>query len=95
MARPKASRKKTSHLATARDSLDFRDWIYEPSLAILPEYVLPRHDRALLAPGAGDLIVFNGGWHAHWIEPVASGERWTIGGFASLARDRSRVLLWS
>jgi hypothetical protein len=42
MARPKANRKKDGRGTSERDSLDFRDWIYEPTLRALPEACLPK-----------------------------------------------------
>ena len=40
MTRPRASRTPDGARAAPRDSLDFRDWIYQPALVPLPEYVL-------------------------------------------------------
>ncbi len=42
MSRPKANRKKSDPRASKRDSLDFRDWIYEPALLPLKEESFPR-----------------------------------------------------
>jgi hypothetical protein len=42
MARPRATRRKNGRGTSERDSLDFRDWIYEPTLRALPEACLPR-----------------------------------------------------
>lgn len=49
----------------------------------------------LVAPCAGDLLVFDGGRHVHEVMPVR-GERarWTLGGFAARSRDGSKVLAW-
>jgi hypothetical protein len=42
MARPKANRRKNDPLAAKKDSVDFRDWIYEPVLVPLKESLLPK-----------------------------------------------------
>ena len=42
MPRPRANRKKSDPKASKRDSLDFRDWIYEPALVPLKEETFPR-----------------------------------------------------
>ena len=43
MGRPPANRKKSDPRASKRDSLDFRDWIYEPALLPLKEESFPRN----------------------------------------------------
>jgi hypothetical protein len=42
MSRPRANRRKGDPRAAKRDSLDFRDWIYEPALVPLAESRLPK-----------------------------------------------------
>ena len=41
MSRPRANRRRTDPRAARRDSLDFRDWLYEPALIPLAETRLP------------------------------------------------------
>ena len=42
MARPRANRRSSDPKAARRDSLDFRDWIYEPALVPLAESKKPK-----------------------------------------------------
>ena len=46
MPRPSSNRRNTDARASRRDSLDFRDWVYEPMLEQLADYRLP--DPALV-----------------------------------------------
>lgn len=48
------------------------------------------------APGAGALLLFNGGRFYHRVSTAqGSRARWTIGGFASFSADGSTVYFWS
>lgn len=50
----------------------------------------------LIKPGAGDLLIFNGGhiWHriTKTYGPIP---RITVGGFANFSTDRSKIMIWS
>lgn len=49
-----------------------------------------------LEPGAGDLLIFDGGRHFHEVAPVAGTKtRWTAGGFLGFSRDGSRIYRWA
>jgi hypothetical protein len=53
---------------------------------------LPAHQ---VAPPAGSLVVFGGGWRWHRVDRVLPGlPRITYGGFAADAHDRSTLYLW-
>jgi hypothetical protein len=49
----------------------------------------------VVAPGVGDLLVFDGGGVYHEVTPVEEGPRWTLGGFLALSRDGRSVRFWS
>ncbi len=50
----------------------------------------------VVAPGVGDLLVFDGGRHFHRVSKVAgSVPRRTIGGFLGLSPAHDRVVVWS
>lgn len=58
--------------------------------------MLEPHGSTRWNPGAGDLLVFNGGRFNHRVVEVGGARpRVTLGGFAARSRDRTRVLLWS
>jgi len=45
---------------------------------------------------AGDLVIFDSGRHVHRVTPVCGQRpRLTLGGFLTVARDRSRLAFWS
>jgi len=49
-----------------------------------------------LAPGAGDIVIVDGGSRFHWVAPCRGARlRWTIGGFVSPARAGGRLYTWS
>jgi hypothetical protein len=51
--------------------------------------------RDYLKPGPGDMIVFSGGRIWHKVEVAQGSERYTIGGFMSIAKDDQSIYLWS
>lgn len=58
--------------------------------------ILERHPSMTFLPGAGDLILFDGGRQYHQVLEVGGPRpRWTIGGFMSESADRERVWYWS
>jgi hypothetical protein len=60
------------------------------------EGILDRYEQRLFAPRPGDVIVFDGGSHIHWVTKVV-GERprYTIGGFASRDPGGETIYYWS
>lgn len=52
--------------------------------------------RVRVRPGAGSLIVFDGGRRFHQVLPVRGARsRWTLGGFLALTRARDAVHVWA
>ena len=50
----------------------------------------------VLAPEAGDLLLFDGGRYYHKVSPVPGDrDRWTIGGFLGFSKDMSEIIYWS
>lgn len=77
-------------------------WGSDPNPPVLPTRFLDtatieaRFGRAELDLRAGDLIVFDAGRFVHRVSPVEGAiPRLTLGGFLTLARDRSRLAFWS
>lgn len=77
-------------------------WGSDPNPPVLPTRFLDtaaieaRFGRAVLDLRAGDLIVFDAGRHVHRVSPVeGTAPRLTLGGFLTLAQDRSRLAFWS
>lgn len=57
---------------------------------------LEQYNSMVFAPGAGDLLIFDGGRYYHRVTPViGSHPRRTIGGFLAFSRDRDAVYYWS
>lgn len=54
-----------------------------------------RQGFALVLPGIGDLLIFDGGRWYHDVTPVEGGTRWTLGGFLAVTRDHHAVHYWS
>ncbi len=49
----------------------------------------------VLAPGVGDLLVFDAGRYFHQVTPVEGARpRWTLGGFLAFSRGRDAVFAW-
>ncbi len=49
-----------------------------------------------VAPGVGDLVVFDGGRWFHHVSAIGGPTtRWTLGGFLGFTRDREVVLYWN
>jgi hypothetical protein len=47
-------------------------------------------------PGAGDLLIFNGGRYWHSVSPVGGANpRYTLGGFIGFSRDMTRLWYWN
>ena len=81
--------------------------VHELSFAELSEAVMFKgrtrvahllEDRAVvrLTPGAGELLIFDGGRRIHQVEPVGGArDRWTAGGFLAYAPDGARIYRWS
>lgn len=51
--------------------------------------------RDQLQPKPGDMVVFSGGRIWHKVEVAQGTERYTIGGFMSIAKDDKSIYLWS
>lgn len=51
--------------------------------------------RDHINPNPGDMIVFSGGRIWHKVEVAQGTERYTIGGFMSIAKDDNAIYLWS
>jgi hypothetical protein len=49
----------------------------------------------IVAPGVGDLLVFDGGRWYHDVTAITAGSRWTLGGFLAVTRDHQAVYYWS
>lgn len=77
-------------------------WGSDPNPPVLPTRFLDtaaieaRFGKAVLDLRAGDLIVFDAGRFVHRVTPVEGAvSRLTLGGFLTLAEDRSRLAFWS
>jgi hypothetical protein len=58
--------------------------------------MMERYPSMSFLPGAGDLIMFDGGRLYHEVRKVGGAKpRWTIGGFMSESGDRERIWYWS
>jgi hapalindole-type alkaloid chlorinase len=62
----------------------------------LNESLLEQHKSVTVAPGPGDMLVFDGGRYYHRVSPVL-GERprRTIGGFTGFSKQRDALYYWS
>lgn len=56
---------------------------------------LEREGFDILRPGAGDLLVFDGGQRYHEVTRVEGRTRWTMGGVMALSNDQRTVHFWS
>jgi len=53
-------------------------------------------DSTPFAPGAGDMLIFDGGRYFHRVSKIVGARpRRTIGGFLGFSKDHDRVLYWS
>lgn len=54
------------------------------------------HEPTLIAPRAGDMLLFDSGRHAHAVRRVGgSRARWTAGGLLAFERDHEAMLAWA
>lgn len=77
-------------------------WGSDPNPPMLPSRFLDTaalerdYGKQVLDLKDGDLIVFDAGRHVHRVTPVEGPRpRLTLGGFLTLAEDRSRLAFWS
>ena len=55
-----------------------------------------KYDRVVVAPGPGDMLVFDGGRYYHRVSPVSgSRPRRTIGGFMNFSKEHDAFYYWS
>ncbi len=77
-------------------------WGSDPNVPMLPTRfvdtaALERDFEKVHVPlAAGDLVVFDAGRHIHRVTPVEGARpRLTVGGFLTVAEDRSRLAFWA
>lgn len=60
------------------------------------ERIQSDYEGLRIKPGAGDLLLFDGGRYYHRVTAVGGASaRWTIGGFVGLSSDHREILIWS
>lgn len=70
------------------------DGVYDASGGAVP--IIELCDKAVVRPGEGDLLLFDGGRYYHRVTPVkGSRPRRTIGGFLAFTRDHAALRYWS
>lgn len=59
-------------------------------------FAINAYERMPVSPGAGDMVLFDGGRIYHEVSEVGGArERVTLGGFLALSHDHSRIYYWS
>ncbi len=75
------------------------EWFHRPLTkagALDVELIAKQAPSVKYRPGAGDMFLFDGGYWYHRVCPVVGARnRWTIGGFVTIAKDHRQFYYWS